>query len=56
MLVGKSAKDVDRRSQKIGTRTYGSEPFQIDVDNFGITIKLRETSIDGNPEGRVAAW
>ena len=56
MLVGKSAKDVDRRTQKIGTRADRSEPFQVDVNNLRVAIELGETSVDSKPERPVATW
>jgi len=54
-LFGKGAKDIDRPTHQIGARAYCREPFQIDVENFGAAVKLRETSIDSKPEGPIAA-
>src|SRR6516225_9196818 len=55
-LLGKSAKDINGRSHKIGAWTYCSEPSQIDVKNFGAAVKLGETFIDSEPKGRIATW
>ena len=41
--------------QQIGTLTYCSQPFQMDVENLGAPVELRESLVDSNPKCPVAA-
>src|ERR1700722_3629537 len=55
-LFGKSSKDIDGRTKQIGTRPYCREPFQVNVEDLGTAVELRESLIDGNPKCPIAAW